>query len=99
MTKLCPHCETLREVAEKRKDEIFKIRGEEIPVEVTLLECNTCHQEFAPTDMEESNFKKAYDIYRTRKRLLFPKEIAAIRSKYDLSRRALSRRPRARRIR
>ncbi len=91
MTQFCPHCETLREVAEKHKDEIFKIRGEEIPVEVTLLECNTCHQEFAPTDMEESNFKKAYDIYRTRKRLLFPEEIATIRSKYELSQRALSR--------
>ncbi len=91
MTQFCPHCEELREVAEKHKDEIFKIRGEEIPVEATLLECNTCHQEFAPTDMEESNFKKACEIYRTRKRLLFPEEIAALRSKYELSQRALSR--------
>lgn len=91
MTKFCPHCEALREVTEKHKDEIFKIRGEEIPVEVTLLECNSCRQEFAPTNMEEINFKKAYDLYRTRHRLLFPEEIAAIRSKYELSQRALGR--------
>jgi putative zinc finger/helix-turn-helix YgiT family protein len=91
MMKFCPYCENLRETSVKQKSEIFEIRGEEIPVEVTVLECGTCRQEFAPTEMEEANFKKAYDTFRTRHRLLFPEEMAAIRSKYELSQRALSR--------
>jgi putative zinc finger/helix-turn-helix YgiT family protein len=91
MMKFCPYCENLCEITAKQKNEIFKIRGEEIPIEVTVLECVTCRQEFAPTEMEEANFKKAYDTFRIRHRLLFPEEIAEIRSKYELSQRALSR--------
>jgi len=91
MTRFCPYCENLREVTARKKNEIFNIRGEEVPLETAVLECDTCHQEFAPTEMEEANFKKAYDIFRTRHRLLFPNEIAAIRMKYELGQQALSR--------
>ncbi len=63
MLRFCPYCEDVRETIEKLKDEVWKIKEVDVPVNATVIECLTCRGEFASTETEEGNFKKAYSKY------------------------------------
>jgi putative zinc finger/helix-turn-helix YgiT family protein len=65
--------------------------GEPVEYQARVRRCSVCKGEYAPTALEEENFRSAYDIYRRRHNLLFPEQIRATREKYGLSQRNFSR--------
>lgn len=72
------------------REEIFKVKQENILVDASYLKCEVCEEEILLPGNEDENFTKAYDIYRQMKNLLLPNEIKEIREKYGLSQRMLA---------
>jgi len=87
----CPHCETAQKTSKVTKKESLPVMGESIEYEAQIIRCSACGSEFATTEMEEANFKIAYDIYRDKHHLLRPEKIRNIREKYGLSQKSFSR--------
>ena len=86
----CPQCENERSIALVSKSETLPVLGEPTEYTATVYRCEICGTEFAPTDLEERNFKAAYDTYRRRHKLLLPEEIRSVRETYGLSQRTFS---------
>ncbi len=87
----CPTCE--KEDADLeliQGTEVLNIRDERIPVETSYYQCQKCASKFDSPDAPDY-MKEAYRIYRQRKHLLQPEEIATYRKQYDLTQRELSR--------
>jgi len=87
----CPHCEEITPFRLITKRETLPVMGEAVEYQARVRRCAVCGGEYAPTELEEENFKTAYDIYRQRHNLLNPQQIKAIREKYGLSQRNFSR--------
>ena len=87
----CPYCEEITTFHLVTKQESLPVMGEAIEYEAHVRCCSVCNGEYAPTTLEEENFRRANDIYRRRHKLLFPEQIRAIREKYGLSQRNFSR--------
>lgn len=89
-TLFCPHCEAERSVKIKEGEEIFKVRGEPVPVLSKVAICTSCGKELVDEELESENFEGAYREYRKKHSLLSPREIREIRERYGLSQRALA---------
>ncbi len=89
--EFCPYCEKLSFVTVVAKPETLNVRGEPVEYEAQVFRCDSCHNEFAPTDLEERNFQSAFHLYRQKYKLLSPEDIKKIRTRYGLSQRAFSR--------
>lgn len=87
----CPHCEEITGFRLITKQETLPVMGEAVEYQARVRCCSVCNGEYAPTALEEENFRCAYDIYRRRHNLLLPKQIRATREKYGLSQRNFSR--------
>ena len=88
--KFCPNCEKECEFFEKKRGEMFTIRGVEIPVEITREACSLCGEILFNEKLDESLIAEAYSKYRERTGLLSPAEIRSIRDRYDLSQQAFA---------
>ena len=69
--KVCPICETERELQFGSQSETVKIRGKVITVRSKVYFCPIGKHYFHDIDDEEEKFQKAYREYRKRKSLLF----------------------------
>jgi len=87
----CPHCEDVTRFRLITRRETLPVMGESVEYQARVRRCSVCGGEYAPTELEEENFKAAYNIYRSRHSLLTPEQIKAIREKYGLSQRNFSR--------
>jgi putative zinc finger/helix-turn-helix YgiT family protein len=88
LKRFCPECMEETDCISVRFIEEFNVRGENIKAEVDRLKCNNCLNVFpASNDEEERIYRKVYSEYRSRKNLLQPDEIIALRKKYGLSQR------------
>lgn len=87
----CPHCEDVTPFRLITKQETLPVMGEPVEYKAHVRHCSVCGGEYAPTELEEENFRTAYGIYRQRHNLLTPEQIRAIRDKYGLSQRNFSR--------
>lgn len=87
----CPYCESEQDVTKVVKRETLSVLGEPVNYDAELYKCTGCNNEFATTELEEENFRKAYNIYRDRHHLLRPEKIREIRHKYILSQKDFSR--------
>lgn len=73
------------------KKETFKVKGEDISINSSVVKCEECHREIFVEKIDEKNLEMVYAEYRRRHDLLFPSEIKKIREKYTLSQRSLAR--------
>jgi len=89
--KECPICECERDLQFGKRNEILKIRDEDIAVESKVYYCPLGNHYFQDIDDEEEKFQKAYKEYRNRKNFLQPEDIKQIREKYGFSQRAFAR--------
>lgn len=87
----CPYCEEITGFSLIAKLETLPVMGEQVEYQAHVRCCSVCNGEYAPTALEEENFRRAYAIYRRRHNLLFPEQIRATREKYGLSQRNFSR--------
>jgi putative zinc finger/helix-turn-helix YgiT family protein len=87
----CPYCEETTSFRLITRQETLPVMGEPVEYQALVRRCTVCKGEYAPTALEEENFRSAYDIYRRRHNLLFPEQIRATREKYGLSQRNFSR--------
>jgi len=87
----CPVCNAYRKTRLISKEEIFNVKGEDIKIMSKVLVCSRCNGEVFDEEIEEKNLELAYDKYRKKNNLFFPKEIKEVREKYGLSQRALGR--------
>jgi putative zinc finger/helix-turn-helix YgiT family protein len=89
MKRFCPACGKESEWEVFMRPEIFDVRGENIPVEVEVLRCPECHEEFEDLKSKNDPYKSAYVIYRSRKGLLQPEALLSFRKKYNLTQKEL----------
>ena len=88
---LCPACEEYTEATLGVEKEVYNVRGEPIEIEAETTTCQKCGVKIFDEERDSRNLEKAYSLYREKHNLLSPDEIRAIREKYGLSQRALSR--------
>lgn len=87
----CPHCEKNQKIVKVTKKETLPVMGEPVEYSAEVYRCSVCKGEFATTEMEEENFRKAYNFYRDKHHLLRPEKIKEIRHKYGMSQKDFSR--------
>jgi len=86
--KNCPKCNTENSIASITLPEEYEIRGETIQVEITLLQCKECGEEFYSP--EDDPFDAAYRRYRSLHNMVQPEDFKAFREHYSLTQRELS---------
>jgi hypothetical protein len=72
MKKICPFCETMREVAVVEKIERINICGEPIEALTHPFYCLACGEYFEDPMRGFDFLEKAYEEYRRRKALMQP---------------------------
>ncbi len=87
MTKklICPNCEQERLVEPVNEEREVDIKGEKLPVNVTLWQCLDCKEEFEDPENPVDELDTAYREYRARRKMLQPEEIRALRESYGLT--------------
>jgi len=90
--RFCPtcnmECENVKIVA---REETYPVRGDEILVLAKVALCALCKTEIFDEELDEENLLSAYNEYRRRKGIIAIEDIVAIRTRYGLSQRSLSR--------
>ena len=87
----CPFCGAYRETFLIPKKETFNVKGESVAITCRVSVCGKCKRDVFDEEIDEKNLQLAYNEYRKRHELLFPKEIKKIRKKYGLGQRTLGR--------
>jgi putative zinc finger/helix-turn-helix YgiT family protein len=90
MNGFCPNCEKEMPLTMVRQVEEFNVRGEIIEVEVEFYRCQECGEEFENSRSALNPYETAYREYRSRKGMLQPEEIRALRLRYGLSQKEFS---------
>jgi putative zinc finger/helix-turn-helix YgiT family protein len=88
-TFYCPMCEEERAATRQVQPETYKVRGEEITVDVPRLTCSECGEADVAPEFGDVTLH-LYAEYRRRHDLLTPEQIRGIRRKYDLSQRSFA---------
>src|ERR1044072_2039503 len=93
MTKkyMCEKCgwvdESMTRVMER--SETYNVKGESIPVLARVRVCENCNEEVSDEVLDDITLQTAYDVYRSKHKIVFPAEIRALRETYGLSQRGL----------
>jgi len=87
----CPNCEEYTETTVRLEKEVYNVRGEPTKIEAEVTTCQKCGEKLFDEERDSQNLEKAYNLYRKKHNLLSSDQIRAIREKYGLSQRALSR--------
>ncbi|MBA7693286.1 hypothetical protein ES703_101865 [subsurface metagenome] len=87
----CPNCEEYTETTVRVEKEVYNVRGEPTEIEAEVTICQKCGEKIFDEERDSRNLEKVYSQYREKHNLLSPDQICAIREKYGLSQRALSR--------
>ena len=90
MKKYCDACGKEVETKIVSKIEEYYVCGDAIEVEAEVLVCSECGEDVFCEELDSKTLNKAYNIYRTKHRLLFPDEIKEIRKMYGLSQRSFA---------
>ncbi len=88
---VCLNCEKETNTELIKTKETFKIRGEEIEMEVEYFKCLECGKEFTLPGATVDPLDQAYREYRRRHGMLQPEDIRSYREKYGLTQQELSR--------
>jgi len=87
---LCTNCEKESEFDHVIRSKSFKVRGEDITVEIVLSRCTQCGDEVLDPAFNDP-FELAYKEYRRKHALLQPQEISSWRKAHHLSQAELAR--------
>ena len=87
---ICLNCEKETNTQYIKTKEPFKVRGEEIELEVEYLKCLECGNEFRPPKSTVDPIDQAYREYRKRHSMLQPEEIREHRERYGLTQQEMS---------
>jgi putative zinc finger/helix-turn-helix YgiT family protein len=90
MKKICPYCETQREIEVVEKIEKVNVRGESIEILASHYHCPVCRGDFEDPKNGFDFLEKAYEEYRRRHGMAQPPEIKAFRKRYGLTQGELS---------
>lgn len=90
MRRFCEECGKEVETRVVTKQESYSVCGENIEVDAEVLICAECGEEFFCEELDGKTLNNAYDKYRRKHKLLFPKEIKDIREQYGLSQRGFA---------
>jgi putative zinc finger/helix-turn-helix YgiT family protein len=91
MKGICPNCERETNIEPIHKKETVMVSGESIEIEVDLLKCLDCGEEFEDPQNKSDSLDKAYREYRRRHSMLNPEEIQEFRKRYGLTQGEMSR--------
>lgn len=80
----------MQEVDLISREEEYEVRGERFSINAEVYVCKKCGEDIFDEEMDTNNLMKLYDKYRRKNELLTPDEIKALRAKYGLSQRAMS---------
>lgn len=89
--RYCPNCESETFVEEHDREEVYSVRGEQIPVRARVLVCRRCGGDLSDPERDEETLRRAYDEYRRRHGFLSSDDIRRLRERYGLSQRQLAR--------
>jgi putative zinc finger/helix-turn-helix YgiT family protein len=88
---ICEKCglvdENMTRVVERT--ETYNVKGEPIPVLARVRVCESCNKEISDEVLDDITLQAAYDVYRSKHKIVFPSEIRALRETYGLSQRGL----------
>ena len=87
---ICLNCGKETNTQFIKTKEPFKVRGEEIELEVEYLKCLECGNEFRPPKSTVDPIDQAYREYRKRHSMLQPEEIREHRERYGLTQQEMS---------
>ncbi len=90
MRALCPHCEVDRDLEQVSISRNYEIRGDTIGVNVDVLRCKECGEEFDAPDSYFDPLEIAYREYRRKHQLLQPEEIKELRTSIGLTQKELT---------
>ena len=89
MKVYCPFCKKdVDYKIEKRK--LKEFRGVEVNSFENVAVCTKCNQDLYLNEIEEKNNKRIYELYREKANIIKPKDIIALREKYNISQRELT---------
>ena len=66
-------------------EETYSVKGEPITIVANVSFCSECGEPIWDSIHDNENLAKAFNAFRERHRFLLPKQIKAIRDKYNLS--------------
>jgi len=90
MNRVCPECGKTSEWEIFTRTEEFDIKNEKITVDMQLLRCPACGEEFEDMNAKIDPYNQAYEEYRRRKGMVHPAQIVDFRKKYGLTQKELS---------
>lgn len=86
----CPACNAHKELAVKRIQETYSVRGEPITTENEVAYCSSCGAEVYDHELDAATLERVYAEYRRRHDLISPGALVALREKYGLGQRGLA---------
>lgn len=90
-TIYCDKCDDFVEYNIIEKEEERNIMGKDnIIIDSKIAICNHCGTELFHKELEERNQEKAFNLYRDKNNILYPEKIKAIRDKYGLTQKEMS---------
>ena len=90
-TIYCDKCDDFVEYNIVEKEEERNIMGKDnIIIDSKIAICNHCGTELFHKELEERNQEKAFNLYRDKNNILYPEKIKAIRDKYGLTQKEMS---------
>ncbi len=84
MNNICPMCEDIREIAIESNFEGTTVKGVTVIAESHFSRCTHCGEEFTTAEQMDVSLTNAYNEYRKVESLVYPKDIVAIREKYNV---------------
>ena len=89
-THICPKCSTENSFAELTTTEYIDVRGEEIKLEVPILRCNACGEEYYNFEEDIDVLDQAYREYRNKHNMIQPEQLKSFRKEYGLTQHELA---------
>lgn len=86
--EFCPRCDAKAKLNTRGRKLSF--RGEEFKVLDRYYKCAQCGEEFGTTKSDELAITQLYNLYREKRKILFPEEIKELREIFGLSKRKMS---------
>lgn len=90
MRAFCPHCEVERDLELMQISRDYEIRGNTISVQLEILRCKECGEDFDPPDSSTDPLDIAYREYRRKQQMLQPEEIRELRTSLGLTQQELA---------
>lgn len=81
----CSTCHKNCDCTTRIKEETYSVKGEPITIVANVSFCSECGEPIWDSIHDNENLAKAFNAFRKRHRFLLPKQIKAIRDKYNLS--------------